>query len=104
VKRRNQGIQFHPVPWLGMSGAVPSLSHKSQHAQGQFYLHFCIMNCYGLSPFSFVSLDLEDAHGPPSLFHFCQITVSTHDTGKPIAGNNFLPFSPHTSIYISLFL
>lgn len=60
-----------------MSGAVPPLSHKSQHAQGQFYLHFCIMNCYGLSPFSFVSLDLEDAHGPPSLFHFHQFTVPT---------------------------
>ena len=80
-KRSNRGIQFHPVPWLRMSGAVLPLSHKSQHAQGQFHLHFCIINCYGLSPFSFVSLDLEDAHGPPSLFHFRQITVST---GKPI--------------------
>lgn len=74
-ERSNQGRQFHPP--VRMSGAVPPLSHKSQNAQGQFYLHFCIMNCYGLSPFSFVSLDLEDAHGPPSLFHFRQITMST---------------------------
>jgi hypothetical protein len=88
-----------------MSGAVPPLSYKSQHAQGQFYLHFCIMNCFGLSPFSFVSLDLEDAHGPPSLFHFRQISVHSDDIGKPIAGNNFLPFLPHaSSISISLFL
>jgi hypothetical protein len=74
-----------------MSGAVPPLSHKSQLAQGQFYLHFCIMNCYGLSPFSFVSL-LPDH------------SVYSDDTGKPIAGKNFLPFLPRAfSISISLF-
>lgn len=47
-KKSNQGIQFHPVPQLRMNGTVLPFSHTSQHAQEQFYLHFCIMKCYGV--------------------------------------------------------
>lgn len=64
------------MPWLRMKGAVPPLSHKSQHVRGQFYLHFCIMNCYGLSPLNSVPLILKML----MVLHLCftfEITAST---------------------------